>query len=86
MLNASEAKNVKAVVIDQEVVSALAAEFAGWRTAGCPGYGFAATFGAKAKKAAAKMKVSYSILCPLIHREAYAIIEADGCARLKSEG
>jgi hypothetical protein len=67
-----------------EVIAAFAAEYAGWRLGGCPGYGFHAGFKARLVKAARKVGLGYAEAIGHVHREAYRIIDADGRADLST--
>jgi hypothetical protein len=62
--------------VDAATVGALAEEFAAWRLGGCPGSGFAATFGAKVRKIARRHGQSHSELWAIVHRDAYKLIDA----------
>jgi len=63
-------------VVSPEAVAPLAAEFAAWRTGGCPGYGFAEAFKQKVRKTARAAGVPYADLWTAVHAAAYVLIDA----------
>jgi hypothetical protein len=65
-----------------EVIAAFAAEYAGWRLGGCPGYGFHAGFKARLTKAARKVGLGYAEAIGHVHREACTRIDADPRSRI----
>lgn len=67
--------------VPAEVVEGFAAEWAGFRLGGLPS-GFYDDFRKRVEKAGRKHGRSFSEVWPLVHKAAYAIIDADERSRL----